>query len=405
MIFDFFRLAFRSLIGRSLRTWLTMIGIFIGITAVVSLVSLGNGLQDSINKEFESMGKNRIMVTPGSGEFGPGGGELYPGKLTIDDLDVVRKVRGVDIATGVVVKSSSVESDDEMEFLSVWGYGSDKDADELVKRTGFLDVLKGRQLKKGDRFKAVVGYNVAFDVFDKDLRIRDKIVISGIEFKVIGIQDKAGTGMHDNIVRIPLDTAREIYGMGNEVSTIFALSEESESVSGVAERVKRYLRRHRDVDEGDEDFSVQTAEQMIKRLNDILSIVTIFIVGIAGISLVVGGIGIMNTMYTTVLERTHEIGIMKAIGAKNNHVLLLFLIESGILGFAGGVVGVLLGFVISKAGEMIAVEMGAVFFKSSFSAFLIIGSLLFSFFIGMISGILPARQASLMQPVDAFRRK
>ncbi|MBN1644541.1 FtsX-like permease family protein, partial [Candidatus Woesearchaeota archaeon] len=116
------------------------------------------------------------------------------------------------------------------------------------------------------------------------------------------------------------------------------------------------------------------------------------------------GIGIMNTMYTTVLERTREIGIMKSIGATNRNVLLLFLIESGILGFSGGLVGVFLGFLISKGGEFIAIKMGVEFFKSSFSLFLIFGSLLFSFLIGTVSGILPARQASLLQPVEAFRK-
>ncbi len=404
MIFDYFRLAFRSLRGRSVRTWLTMIGIFIGITAVVSLVSLGNGLQDSINKEFDKMGKNRIMITPGSGQFGPEGGELSVGKMTVEDLDAVRKVKGVDVASGVISKMAKVQFKDETEFMSAWGFDTDKNSDELIRRTSFFDVAEGRQLKNGDLYKAVVGYNIAYDTFEKDLRIGNTLVIEGKEFKIIGIQKKAGNPMYDNLVRIPLEVAREIYSMPDEISTIFSLSIESEPPADVAERITRALRRFRNVKEGEEDFSVQTAEQMINSLNTILNVVTIFVAGIAAISLLVGGIGIMNTMYTTVLERTREIGIMKAIGAKNGQVMLLFLAESGILGLAGGFVGIILGIIISKVGEIVAVQMGAAFFKSSVTFTLIFGALMFSFFVGMASGILPARQASVMPPVEALRK-
>ncbi|MBD3303563.1 FtsX-like permease family protein [Candidatus Woesearchaeota archaeon] len=403
MIKDYFKLAFHSLKGRSVRTWLTMIGIFIGITAVVSLISLGQGMQSSINAEFEKIGKNRIMITPGSGQFGPGGESMFSGNMTEDDLEVVRKVKGVDIATATISKSGKVKFKDEVEFMSVWGYSTDADAEALTERTSFLDVEEGRQLKKGDKRKAVIGYDVAYDTFEKDVRVGDKILIQDIEFKVIGIQKKAGTGVHDSLARIPLEQAREVYDKPETVSTIFALTELTEPPGEVAERIKKDLRRHRDVDEDEEDFSVQTAEQMISQLNTILGIVTIFVVGIAAISLLVGGIGIMNTMYTTVLERTKEIGIMKSIGARNSNIMLLFLFESGILGLAGGIVGVVIGLGISKVGEIIAQNLGADIFHASFSPFIIIGALVFAYFVGTMSGILPARQASRMNPVDALR--
>lgn len=403
MLVDYFLLAFRSLKGRSIRTWLTMIGIFIGITAVVSLISLGQGMQASINAEFERIGKNRIMIMPGSGQFGPEGGSLSSGIMTEDDVDVVRKVRGVDVATGTISKTGQVKFKDEAKYLSVWGYDTDDDAEEITKRTSYLDVEEGRQLKKGDKYKAVIGYNVANDDFEKQIGIGDKLIIEDIEFKVVGIQPKAGTGVHDSLIRIPIDVAREVYDTPEEISTIFALTDPAEEPSVVAERIKKDLRHFRDVDEDEEDFSVQTAEQTIKQLNDILSIVTIVVVGIAAISLIVGGIGIMNTMYTTVLERTREIGIMKSIGARNSSVLTIFLFESGILGLAGGLVGVGLGLGISKVGEIIAQSLGAEIFNASFSPWLIFGALTFSYIVGTLSGILPARQASLMNPVDALR--
>jgi len=386
-----------------MRTWLTMIGIFIGITAVVSLISLGQGMQTSINAEFEKIGKNRIMITPGSGQFGPGGDKMFAGTMTEDDLKVVRKVKGVDIATATISKSGKVKFKDEVDFMSVWGYDTDQDAKALTERTAFLDIEEGRQLKKGDKYKAVIGHSIAYDNFDKDVRIGDKLIIQDVEFKVVGIQKKAGTGVHDSLARIPIDIAREIFDEPEEISTVFALTELAAEPSKVAENIKKDLRRHRNVKEGDEDFSVQTAEQMIAQLNTILGVVTIFVVGIAAISLIVGGIGIMNTMYTTVLERTKEIGIMKSIGAKNSSVLLIFLFESGILGLAGGIVGVLLGLGIAKIGEIIAQQLGADIFHASFSPWLIFGSLAFAYFVGTLSGILPARQASKMNPVDALR--
>jgi len=402
MILDYFILAFRSLLGRSVRTWLTMIGIFIGITAVVALISLGSGLQDSINKEFESMGKNRIMITPGGGNFGPQGGDMSIGKMTEQDLKVVKKTKGVDVATAYISKSSRVKFKDELKFLNVWGFPTDKDADEMAERSGFLELNQGRSLRSGDKFKVVIGDSIAFDTFDRDLRISDTLVIEDKEFKIVGIQ-KPST-MSSNNIYIPLEVARELYDAPEEVSGIFALTKDNEQPSVVAERAKKSLRRFRNLKKGEEDFSVTTAEQTIAQLNSVLSIVTVFLAGIAAISLLVGGIGIMNTMYTTVLERTKEIGIMKSIGATNNNILLLFLIESGVLGLAGGLVGIILGFLISKTGEFVAVKLGAEFFRSSFSLFLIIGSLMFSFLIGAVSGLLPARQASKMQPVEAFRK-
>lgn len=403
MIFDFLKLSFTGLRNRSLRTWLTMIGIFIGIAAVVALISLGQGMQDSINDQFKKVGTNRIMITPGGGFMGPTGGEMMMGQIDDKDLSVIRKVQGIDIATGVVSKTSKINYKKEQKFLNVWGMDTGEEADKLVTSTGFLDVEYGRQIKKGDRYKAIVGYKYAYDTFDKDIVIGSKILIEDKEFEVIGIQKNAGTGMHDAIIRIPLDVAREMYNEPEKISTIFALTKEAAKPSEVAEDIKRALRRHRNVKEGEEDFSVQTAEQMISSLNQILDIVTLVVVGIAAISLIVGGIGIMNTMYTTVLERTREIGIMKSIGARNSHILLLFLIESGLLGLLGGVIGIIIGLSISYVGTIIAVQMGATFFQAHISAWLIAGSLAFSFVVGSISGALPARQAAKLQPVEALR--
>lgn len=404
MITDYFKLSYRSIRSRKLRSWLTMIGIFIGVTAVVSLISLGQGLQDSINEEFQKIGTNRIIITPGSGAFGPTGSGLAIGKITEDDLEIVKHVKGIDIAAGVLTKSAKVEFKDEVQYLSIWGFPTDKDGEDLIDGTNFFDIENGRQFKNGDRYKIILGYNIAEDSFDKKILVGNKMMINDQTFSVLGIQKKAGTGVHDTIIRIPLETARELFDEPEEISTIFAFTQNGFEPEKVVEDIKKALRKHRGVDEGEEDFSVSTASQTIEQLNQVLDIVTIVIVGIAAISIVVGGIGIMNTMYTTVIERTKEIGVIKALGAKNGQIMFLFLVESGMLGLVGGLIGLVLGLGIAKSGEYLAVILGADIFKIHISVTLIVGALLFSFLLGALSGLLPARQASMLQPVEALRK-
>jgi len=404
MITDYFKLSYRSIKNRRLRSWLTMIGIFIGVTAVVSLISMGQGLQDSINTEFEKIGKNRLLISPGSGAFGPTGSSLAIGQLTEEDLEVVKGTIGIEIAAGVLTKSAKIEFENEVQYIGVWGFPTNKDGIEMIENTNFFNVGEGRQFKKGDKYKVILGYNIAEEDFEKKIIAGNKIEINDREFKVVGIQEKAGTGVHDAIIRIPLETGREIFDEPKEISTIFAFTQNGFEPDEVVEDVEKNLRKHRELDEGEEDFSVSTASQTIEQLNQILDIVTIVIVGIAAISIVVGGIGIMNTMYTTVLERTKEIGVMKSLGARNSQVLLLFLVESGMLGLVGGLIGLGLGLGIAKLGEYLAVALGADIFRIHISVFLIAGALLFSFLLGAFSGILPARQASMLQPVEALRK-
>lgn len=404
MFWDYFRLAYQSVKRRKLRSWLTMIGIFIGVTAVVSLISLGQGLQDSINEEFKKIGSNRIIISPGSGTFGPVGSSLAVGKLTEKDLEVVRGVLGVDYASGVFSKTAKVKYRDEVQFLSTWGIPVDAEGRRLIEGVHFFDIKEGRQLKSGDKYKVVLGSSIAAEAFEKEIFLDSKVEINGHKFEVVGVQKKAGTGVHDNILRIPLETAREIFSEPEEVSSIFVFTQPTVNPLNLVEEIKKELREFREVEEGEEDFSVQTAEQTIGQLNQVLGVVKLFLIGIAAISLIVGGIGIMNTMYTTVLERTREIGIMKAVGAKGGQILFLFLIEAGLLGLVGGVIGLVLGYGLAKLGEGIALSLGTTLLKIHFDLTLVMGALLFSFLVGIISGLMPARQASLLVPVEALRR-
>lgn len=404
MIQDYFIYVLRSLKNRKIRSYLTIIGIFIGITAVVALISIGQGLKNTVNEEFGKIGKDRIIIAAGAAFFGPGADIGTGEPITEDDVEVIEKTRGVKTAFGAVVETAKIEFSDEVEYLQVLGIPTEKSAIQSALETGIIAIDKGRVIKEGDKYKAIIGSSIAEDIFEKEVNVRDKILINDQEFKVVGILEATSVGLGNDAIRIPKETARELFDEPEELNTIFAQSLPTENVSEVAENIKKDLRKFRDVEEDEEDFTVETAQQTIDTINNIIGVVNVFLIGVAAISLVIGGVGIMNTMYTAVLERRREIGVMKSIGARNGQILLFFLMESGFLGLVGGIVGLLFGLGISKLGEIIAVAMGVTIFRAYVGLPLVLGALLFSFLVGAISGALPARQASLLKPVDALRK-
>ena len=404
MIKDYFRLAYRSAKTRKLRSWLTMLGIFIGIAAVVALISLSQGLQNAIAEQFMSLGSDKIVIQGPSSGFGPPGtGVEVP--LTKDDRDVIEKVNGVEIAVGRLIRSVRLEFNDEIKYSYAASMPEDGDEIDLAVEANNYNIGIGRLLKKGDKYKVMIGHDYAEDAFDKPLQLRDTVIIENNEFKVVGILKKSGNPQQDSTLVIPEDAFREIIGVEEAFDLIPAQVSAGEDISIITERVKKALRKHRNVDEGKEDFTVETPENILATLNAVLLVVQGVLVGIAAISLVVGGVGIMNTMYTAVLERTREIGIMKATGARNRQILFLFLVESGMLGMFGGIIGVSLGFAISKTVEYIAFKIyESYLIQASFSPWLLGGALLFAFFVGALSGVFPAKQAAGLQPVDALRK-
>ena len=402
MLKDYFLLACKNLRYRGIRSWLTMLGIFIGIAAVVSLISLGQGLQEAIVKQFEDLGSDKIIIQ--SKTIGPPGSATSKSLiLTTNDLETIENVRGVKKATGFLIKTSQIKNKEESEVGLV--IGIDYDDEELLRDIQIHDITKGRDLKKSDKYEAVVGYN-HFDgnLWDKPFKIGSTVKIENTNFKVVGILEKVGNPFDDASVIVPKKTLREILNVQDEESEIIAKTESNFDPSDIADNIKRKLRRERGEEEGQETFTVQTSEQLLQTFTKIFSIVQVVLVGIAAISLLVGGIGIMNTMYTSVLERTKEIGIMKAIGAKNSDIFTIFLIESGILGLMGGLIGVLIGIGMSKSVEIISTNIyGITLIKASLNPYLIIGALMFSFVVGSISGVFPALQASKLKPIDALR--
>ncbi|MFH1404227.1 MAG: ABC transporter permease [Candidatus Altiarchaeota archaeon] len=400
MIGDYFTLSMRNITKKGVRSWLTMLGIFVGIAAVVSLISLGQGMEDAIMEQFEMMGFDVIMIMPGS-QYGTSFGSL---KLTDHDEKIVRGVRGVDDVAPLISKLSKVRFKKEVEYTFVSGVPFD-DRYRVFESMQGLDLSAGRNPQPSDKYKALIGYLLGEGEFfgDEAIHVGDKVEIEGYEFKVVGILGKIGNDQDDSQFLIPEDTAKEIFNEDG-YDVFMAKVKEGSDVEEVAEGIRVKMRKDRDQKEGEEDFNVQTPEQLMESVGGILSAVETVLVGIAMISLMVGGIGIMNTMYTSVLERTNEIGVMKAIGARNKDIMMMFLVESGVLGLVGGGVGVLIGLGMGKTVEYYAaIALHNEMLKASTSPYLILGALAFSFIVGCVSGVMPAMQAAKLKPVEALR--
>ena len=390
MILEYFKIAIKNLFNRKLRSLLTIIGIVIGIVAVVGLISVGQGMQNAINEQFQTVGQDRIVVTPGGEGFtgtSPVTSEYSTDRLFEHDLDVIKGVKGVYKATGATIEIGEVKFDNTIEYFSVFGVPTDSESLSLIKTIDFFLIEDGREFGNGETGKVIVGYKVALEGFDKEIRKGHRLKVKGDDFKVIALQKKTGSPIHDNMVRIPIDEARALFDRANdEFTTIFIKVGASEDPAVVAEDIKKAMRRDHGVKEGEEDFKVTTSVQLMEGFNNILNVVQIVLIGIAGISLFVGGIG-----------------IMKSIGATNAAILMIFLFESGVLGIIGGVIGVIFGLMLSKGVELAASLAGVDLLKVYVSIPLVVSALIFSFLIGALSGFMPAKQASNLQPVDALR--
>lgn len=398
-MFKFFRLAARNIRHRKKRSWLTIIGILVGILAIVALLSIGQGLENSVESEFEELGGDKVFINPG-GESISSRFTTSTSKLTDDDLEVIRNTRGVDEATGMVMSSLRVNYGDQSEYVTVLGIPTD-DSLTLIKQTQNFEAYSGRFLRSTDRYNVLVSRQFASDTFDRDLAIRSKLGINETNYRVVGLVES--TGNQGSLMLMEIDTARKVTGKEDAFDQMVARIQPGYEPEEVEENIRESLRNHRNVEEGEEDFSTNTAADIIDSFKSQLSLIRGFLVGLGAISLLVGGVGIMNTMYTSVTERTQEIGVMKAVGATKRQILTIFLIESGMLGLVGGLLGVATGLGVSFAASGIISQQVGIQVVPGTGPYLVLGSMAFAFLIGMVSGFFPARKAAGMNPVDALR--
>ena len=404
MLVDNFIIALKGLRHRKLRSWLTMIGIFIGIAAVVALMGLGEGLRGAIIGQFGFLGPDVLAIRASGINFaGPPGQAVVKG-LTEDLAEKIQRITGVEVAINRYIETGTIEFNDQQDIGIAWNVPEGKNR-KIFEDMLNLRTQKGRLLKDSDNFKVVVGNDFTKDdKFGKAVQIGNRILFDDKEFEVIGILEKRGSFIFDSVIVMNEDVLVDNFRDGDSVNAIAVRVKELKIIDNVIRDIEKLLRKERDVKEGEEDFTVQSPENALQTLDSTLFGVQIFISIIAFISIIVGGIGITNTMYTAVLERTKEIGIMKSIGATNSTIFSLFFIESGMLGMVGGIVGITAGFILSHGFAFMGrLALGTELIRADVGIGLVLGALLFSFLVGLIAGTVPAYQASRKNPVDALR--
>jgi len=387
-----------------MRSFLTILSILIGITAIFALISFGQGINKYMNDFAQEMGSDKIMMMPGGGlASAPGTSNIL---YTDDDLEFLKKIKGVDEATGMLITSGKIEFKDYREkYPFVIGISTESSEKKLVESMfAGIEIIEGRDLKKGDVLKATAGYSntIPNRMFKRAISVGDKVEINDIKVEVIGFYEEIGSPTDDAQYYISLEGFKEIFDI-EDYEYLYLRVSPDQDPSEIAGRIEEKFRKRRGQKEGQEDFTIQTFEDVMATFTNMILILNGVLVMIALISLVVAAVNITNTMYTAVLERTREIGVMKAIGSRNRQILNVFVIESGILGLLGGTLGILLGYGIAKMGQAIARAAGLSFLRPYFPIWLTVGCLMFAFLVGAGSGLLPAIQASKQKPVDSLR--
>jgi putative ABC transport system permease protein len=397
------RIALRGLRANKLRSALTTLGIIIGVAAVILLVALGNGIQAGFNENFGSL-NTQITVTPTQGGV-PGGGQARD--LTENDMEALTDPTDApDVASVTPVVSGAA-------LLQVQGGGQYRTS--ITGTTADYLTISDRELTAGRSFDAqeertnakvvMLGPSPVDELFggNASAALGQEIRIGRAVFRVIGVVES--TGQQDDVAIMPLGAARSyLTGGDDELDTIIVRARSTQAVAAAADQITRILSdRHNIRDTAKRDFDVQALQQQLQEFNTFLSVLTIFTAGVAGISLLVGSIGVANIMLVTVTERTREIGIRKAIGARPRVILLQFLLESIFLSGVGGLMGIALGVGLALTGAAILPQLVPDFPVPAVDPLSIMLSFTISLVIGLIAGGYPAHRASRLRPIEALR--
>ncbi len=397
--FETFQVSLEAILSNKVRSGLSMLGVIIGVLAVILLVSIGQGAKVYITKELTGLGTNLLIIQPGKtstkgGFHPPSAGTVR--KLTYDDSQALRRRAWLlTDAVPVVLGSGSIKYQSRSRDTLIIGTSPE------FQRVRNLFVETGSFISQGDvdsKEKVIIlGRTVKDELFGQENPLGKVVTVSDARYRVIGVMMKKGTSLGmdvDDIVYVPVTSGQELFDT-DALFEIIATTPRAEDTDRAVAQIKDVLiRRHAHR----EDFTIVTQGAMMQTMNTILDILTAALGGIAGISLLVGGIGIMNIMLVSVRERTREIGIRKAVGARNSDIMAQFLIEAMTISGVGGIIGILIG-----VGLALLIPMFVTVLPTSVSMWSILMAFFFSMAVGIFFGVYPARKAALQDPIQALR--
>lgn len=395
-------MAFTALYANKLRSLLTMLGIIIGVGAVIAMVSIGMGVRSNVQESIASLGSNMLIVSPGSlNRGGPRGAAGSMQTLKYDDARVIQsKIKNIDFVSPSVSGSYQVVNGNQNWNTSVQGVTPEyMDIKSLTVVSGSF--ISQDNMNRRDRV-AVIGATAAENLFDGENPVGRNVRVNNQPFRIIGLLESKGQSSmgqdQDDVMIIPLTTAQERMLGITYVQSISVQVSDARFMDQVQFDIETLLRQRHKISGGrEDDFHVRNLTSLMETMNQTTTMITLLLGSVAGISLIVGGIGIMNIMMVSVTERTREIGIRKALGATFNNIMMQFLIESVVIGVIGGLIGIAAGcclsYAIAAVGDFTTVITWAP----------VLVSFTFSVGIGLLFGILPARKAARLDPIEALR--
>lgn len=394
-----------------LRAWLTILGIVIGVAAVIAIISIGDTMQEKVSSQLASLGGDIITISPGFirgaamiGMGGPGGRgpSPPPGSVGITEETVLTRsdfqvLKGI---PDIAMIDTNIRGIVEVSYLGKKGTVAATGVDQKVWSKITTDEIKdGRMLDSADQNVVVIGGSLASSFFDQPVGINKMITIENRAFRIVGILDD-----DTNNIYMPVQMAYQVID-GKEIDkydTLVVKIKNEDQLDEVLAKIEKKLMISRHVTQSNKDFTVTSSKKMQQTAAEMVSSMNTFLLAIAAVSLIVGSVGVANTMFTSVLEKTKEIGIMKAIGARNNDILFIFLFNSAFIGLVGGIIGIFFGAILSYfLPSLIGETLKDVTIIISFNSIII--ALFVSIGVGIIAGIIPAYKASKLKPVDALR--